>query len=166
MIINSRMPPRVTGETEIDLKKLNDWCCTFLNKLKNVLSNIDDSNIKSVSADKITGGNIDFSTASLSGDNVNIGSDYIRFILNQDDGQKICLELSVKDNVLYFILSTPDDKYSIKIEHGSLDINANNIYAESITAKAINADNVYSGALNCTNITCDIIQAREYINRG
>lgn len=166
MNVNSRMPPDITGDTEMDIKKLNNWCGILLNKLKNTLSNIEDSNIKSVSADKISGGSININASNIIGANTRISSDSIRFIFVSEDTEIACLELSVKDNELYFLLTTTDNKYSIKIENGSLDIIANTITANMIELDTLTADKISAKTLNCTNITCDTIQAREYINRG
>lgn len=166
MNVNSRMPPDITGDTEMDVKRLNNWCGVLLNKLKNTLSNIEDNNIKSVSADKISGGSININASNIIGANTRISSDSIGFIFVSEDTEIACLELSVKDNDLYFLLTTPDNKHSIKIENGNLYIKANSVNADEINAENINATHIVSTSLNSNSITCDTIQAREYINRG
>jgi hypothetical protein len=53
MMLDVRTPPVPTGDAEKDYSELWRWCELFRRRVMIMLSNIDDENIASVSADKI-----------------------------------------------------------------------------------------------------------------
>lgn len=48
-------PPILTGAPARDTAELNNWCERLRRRLNYVLANLDDSNIRSVNAEKIVG---------------------------------------------------------------------------------------------------------------
>ena len=55
MIVNLPTPPRPTGDNNIDIKAMNEWCITLHRKLVGILRNLDGFNITAVPSDRLTG---------------------------------------------------------------------------------------------------------------
>ena len=53
MIIDIRMPPRPSGDTERDVKNLCDWTDYAIRRLLLILRNIDGENITEIPTEKI-----------------------------------------------------------------------------------------------------------------
>lgn len=82
MLFNVRTPPSLTGRYYRDIPRLYDWCVTLAKNLSSMFSRIEDKQIVSVSADKITAGVIKLE----SGGSVEIGAD--KFVLSNSDGSQ------------------------------------------------------------------------------
>lgn len=95
MNFDIRTPPRMTGRYTKDIPAIFDWCLTLVKKLRASFSHIDDSQIVSLSCDKLSGTiNLDNVTIS-NGGSIDISSDYFR-ISNSSGSQYI----ELKDNVI------------------------------------------------------------------
>lgn len=85
MNITLNAPPVSTGNTDADLKQLNDWCIGFYMQMKRILYSIDTSNIIELNASRINGV-LPLEQTSLKGLNVNISGD--TFSLRTPDGSQ------------------------------------------------------------------------------
>lgn len=99
------MPPAEGGT-----KELSRWCGGLLTELKRVLLRLDDTNIISLSAGKLTG-NMGFGALELSDSSIKI---------SREDGA--CFELSDDGEKLSFTLSSADGDYYIKLFNNKLYI--------------------------------------------
>lgn len=63
MMLDVRTPPAPTGDAERDYAELSRWCDLFRRRVMIMLSNIDDENIVSVSADKIIEADVEITAA-------------------------------------------------------------------------------------------------------
>lgn len=68
-------PPKLTGKYSRDIPAIHIWCSILHRKLKGMFGRIDNEQISSVSAEKITG-NINLESCRVRGGTVNISSDY------------------------------------------------------------------------------------------
>lgn len=56
----NRTPPEISGNTKKDISRLRQWCEQLVKRLSAMLCRIENKQIVSVSADKITSGRIEF----------------------------------------------------------------------------------------------------------
>ena len=61
MLLDIRTPPALTGRYNKDIPLIHDWCISLSKKVQAMFSKIENSQIISISADKITSGKIEFS---------------------------------------------------------------------------------------------------------
>ena len=81
----NRTPPEITGNSQNDTFTLRQWCEQLVKRLSALLCRIENKQIVSVSADKITSGRIEFSGGGfieLSADGVvlsnSTGTQYVK----------------------------------------------------------------------------------------
>ncbi len=94
MNITLTAPPNLTGDAQLDVSALKDWCDSFYLQLKRILYSLDTSNITELNA-SVLNGTIPLSSVSLSGTNVYLGNNY-------------------------FSIATPDGAQYLKLENGAL----------------------------------------------
>jgi hypothetical protein len=82
MIFDMRKPPPLTGRYYVDIPRISDWLVGLTKKLSSMFSNVEDNQITSVSADKLTNGIIKLE----SGGSVEIGAD--KFVISNSDGSQ------------------------------------------------------------------------------
>ena len=85
MNISLTAPPALTGDAQIDVKLLNDWCCGFYMQMKRILYSLDSSNIVELDASKLNG-TMSLDETTLDGVNVKISGD--EFSISTPDGSQ------------------------------------------------------------------------------
>ena len=82
MVFDIRTPPNLTGRYNGDIRIIHNWCTELTKKIKAMFNKIEDNQIISVSADKITGGVIKLDSGGM----VEIGAD--KFVISNSDGSQ------------------------------------------------------------------------------
>ena len=95
MSMFNRTPPEISGNTKKDIHRLRQWCEQLVKRLSASLCHIENKQIISISADKITNGRISFGNGGF---------------------------LEIADNS--FVLSTSSGAQYIKLENDSITIKA------------------------------------------
>lgn len=166
MNLQYSMPPQLTGESAADSAALSEWCGGLLTQLKKIIVNIEDSNIISVSADKLTGGGISLSDTELTSGSLVINDSSISFVSTDESGTKVLIRLAVTAGSTELTITSESGTRYIKMSGGKLDINADSITASSITAGEINADKMdISSSLTAANIHCGVLDAGTIIGQ-
>ena len=96
MNITLNAPPAPTGDAQIDVLNLNDWCRGFYAQMKRILYSLDSSNITELDASKLNG-TIPLGETKLEGVNVKISDD--EFSISTPDGSQY---LTLSGGVLKF----------------------------------------------------------------
>ena len=111
---------------------LSKWCASLTERLKHALESLDDGNIISLSASKLTGG-IDPSSVPISGAGVSIGVGGITVSCGGD-----VIFRASPDGEIY--LGNTDGTEYVKLENGHISICADTIDCAVLTAGTINSE--------------------------
>ena len=85
MNITIPAPPEITGNNTEDLKALSTWCTKLFMQLKRIIYTIDDTNIASVDASKVSG-TLSLLDTAVQGTNIKIGEG--EFLVSTADGKE------------------------------------------------------------------------------
>lgn len=155
MNIQYSMPPQLSGRASEDAAALNTWCGGLLTHLKKVALNIEDSNILSISADKLTGGTVPLSETVIESGNMIIDSNSITLINTDETGTKTLIRAAVTAGSTELLVTDESGSRYIRMSGSKLDINADSITADSLTATNMTV----SGSLRAGTIHCDVLDA-------
>lgn len=155
------MPPQITGSSAADAAALSEWCGGLLTQLKKIIINLEDSNIISVSADKLTGGGISLSDTELSSGSLVIDESSITLMSAGENETKILIRLAVTAGSTELTVTDESGKRYIRLSGGKLDINADTITAGEISAEKMNI----SSSLTAATIHCGVLDAGTIIGQ-
>lgn len=155
------MPPQITGSSAADAAALSEWCGGLLTQLKKIIINLEDSNIISVSADKLTGGGISLSDTELSSGSLVIDESSITLMSADENETKILIRLAVTAGSTELTVTDESGKRYIRLSGGKLDINADTITAGEISAEKMNI----SSSLTAATIHCGVLDAGTIIGQ-
>ena len=155
------MPPQITGSSAADAAALSEWCGGLLTQLKKIIINLEDSNIISVSADKLTGGGISLSDTELSNGSLVIDESSITLMSADENETKILIRLAVTAGNTELTVTDESGKRYIRLSGGKLDINADTITAGEISAEKMNI----SSSLTAATIHCGVLDAGTIIGQ-
>lgn len=166
MNLQYSMPPQITGSSAADAAALSEWCGGLLTQLKKIIINLEDSNIISVSADKLTGGGISLSDTELSSGSLVIDESSITLMSADENETKILIRLAVTAGSTELTVTDESGKRYIRLSGGKLDINADTITAGTITAGEISAEKMnISTSLTAATIHCGVLDAGTIIGQ-
>lgn len=161
MNLQYSMPPQITGSSAADAAALSEWCGGLLTQLKKIIINLEDSNIISVSADKLTGGGISLSDTELSSGSLVIDESSITLMSADENETKILIRLAVTAGSTELTVTDESGKKYIRLSGGKLDINADTITAGEISAEKMNI----SSSLTAATIHCGVLDAGTIIGQ-
>ena len=161
MNLQYSMPPQITGSSAADAAALSEWCGGLLTQLKKIIINLEDSNIISVSADKLTGGGISLSDTELSSGSLVIDESSITLMSAGENETKILIRLAVTAGSTELTVTDESGKRYIRLSGGKLDINADTITAGEISAEKMNI----SSSLTAATIHCGVLDAGTIIGQ-
>lgn len=161
MNLQYSMPPQITGSSAADAAALSEWCGGLLTQLKKIIINLEDSNIISVSADKLTGGGISLSDTELSSGSLVIDENSITLMSADENETKILIRLAVTTGSTELTVTDESGKRYIRLSGGKLDINADTITAGEISAEKMNI----SSSLTAATIHCGVLDAGTIIGQ-
>lgn len=161
MNLQYSMPPQITGSSAADAAALSEWCGGLLTQLKKIIINLEDSNIISVSADKLTGGGISLSDTELSSGSLVIDESSITLMSADENETKILIRLAVTAGSTELSVTDESGKRYIRLSGGKLDINADTITAGEISAEKMNI----SSSLTAATIHCGVLDAGTIIGQ-
>lgn len=161
MNLQYSMPPQITGSSAADAAALSEWCGGLLTQLKKIIINLEDSNIISVSADKLTGGGISLSDTELSSGSLVIDESSITLMSADENETKILIRLAVTAGSTELTVTDESGKRYIRLSGGKLDINADTITAGEISAEKMNI----SSSLTAATIHCGVLDAGTIIGQ-
>lgn len=166
MNLQYSMPPQITGSAAEDTAALSTWCGGLLSRLKKAIMSIEDGNILSVSADKLTDGNIGLSGTVIASETLAIDSDSITFTITDESGTKTMIRAAVTADSTEFTVTSKSGTRYIRLSGGKLEIAADTISAQSIEADEISAESLsISGSITAGTIHCDVLDAGTIIGQ-